>query len=608
MLENNNGSVTPRFFQDDKNLLHLKSIRSSPFFKQNIIPICKEEKPTFIAYKPKSKKVFSCYELINNKKENLQFITDVSTNYKFMENFKNKGLIDAAFKIDKYRHLNSSQTTDNFRGTNNNNLQKFYQTVSDFKSKNLIPPVTAQGFYISLVNNKEENIMSKKIFSHTQNNFLPKNSRMYNKKNFEKKQNLLHNFHLNSRGSKKTYSSQIKMKEINNSRKSVEKNIENKDNIDFSDSNMTISDNSMHFIHKMKKKTKKNNKEKQYNYDRCGLIHPSSLLHDVELKLADTETENYVLPLEIDETETKFFKRYLNYIEYIKKKRLNSPEKADKINNSNNNNYSSLNILNSNNTNNILLSNSNNNYNNGNYKEFHHSKNFNKIDISPFDIDIVEFREKIAKSAEILMNSLKEKRMNRMFDLGKAKNKIFKEVVQNNTFENILDKVFRKVIYVSDKNVEICEDYVVNLIHFEIGQLTIRNTSIPSDTAHTKNSYNNPATNNNPNTNGNHSEYGNTLINLLNLPPLGKKGGTDSSSNSQYGLSENVFKIPCEQKSKSRLDLKGALSPIGEIELDTESKFKILNETITKSNNKDQDKKNKSQKKKEGKNLSNINL
>ena len=62
MLENNNnahnGQATPRFF-DDENIRKKKN-KSSPIFKKNLVPICKEEKLALISYKPKTKKNYYC--------------------------------------------------------------------------------------------------------------------------------------------------------------------------------------------------------------------------------------------------------------------------------------------------------------------------------------------------------------------------------------------------------------------------------------------------------------------------------------------------------------------------------------------------------------------
>jgi len=533
MIDNNNGQVTPRFFEDD--CLRRNQV-SSPIFKKNLVPLCKEGKPVFISYKPKSKKFFSNYDQINSKKENLQFISDVATSYKFIENFKNKDLIETAFKIDKDRNINSCQTNEFIPNNTSNNFHKFYQTISNFNSNKIIPSLHDKNG-----NNQINSNYNNKQFSMTQNNFLPKYARMYNKKriNLEstdtnQKQTASERNKNHNKTKKNFYSSRENNEVIN-------KNSDNEDNIDLT---------------KIKKKQKNQIHDIEFKFDNIN--HINTNINDQDFDIS--EKTNF----EITDKETKFFKKYLKYIEYIKKKRLNSPEnKKEVLDENNKSNYPfSANNLRPN----ILSS-----ANNGNYKEFQTKKNFNKINISPFDIDIVEFRDAIAKSAEIVIDSLKNTLLfpkDKNFDIEKAKKKIFKEIGQNKIFEKLLDKVFRKVIYVSDKNVEICEDFVVNLIHNEIGQLTARNTSILSDQSNLKT------------TNG---------LKTVNLPPIVKKG-TASSNNSQYVLSENIFseRGGTDGKPRSRLDLKGTLSPIGEIELDTESKFKNINGSFF-NNNTDKD-------------------
>jgi len=538
MIENNNGQLTPRFFEDD----HLrKNNKSSPVFKKNLVPLCKEEKPLFVSYKPKTKKYYTAYDQINNKKENLQFISDVATSYKFIENFRNKDLIDTAFKIDKDKQMNSSQTNEFIHTRTGNNFQNFYQTISNFKSKNLIPPLPSNN-----LNNTNQrihpnsNTNSDKVFSKTQNNFLPKHAKMYHRKriNLESK-----NISNNRNPTQSDY--------LRNTKSTFKNCNDNGDLI-----NISSSDEENNVIINITKKKKPKNalndiELKFDNFDSTNKIYNNNSPKENNFKINDAVSPNS----EFSEKETKFFKKYLNYIEYIKKKRLNSPE--IKQNQDLNADGTSNNFLKGNNLSPIIR-----NSNNGNYKEFHVKNNFNKIDISPFDIDIVEFRNAIAKSAEIVINSLKgnNTRMVRLIDIERAKKKIFKEIGQNNIFEKLLDKVFRRVIYVSDKNTDICEDFVVNLIHNEIGQLTARNTSVPSDQSNRK-------------TTSGSSKLRN------NLPPIMKKG-TASSSNSQYGLSENVFNSrgKIDSKQRSRLDLKGALSPIGEIEMDNDIKMKNAHE------------------------------
>jgi hypothetical protein len=592
MLETNNGHMTPRFYDDGHK--RKKNNKSSPIFKKNLVSLCKEEKPTFISYKPKAKKYFSSYEQINSKKENMQFISDVAQSYKFMENFRNKDLIETAFKIDKDKHINSSQTNDlNLLSSNTaNNFQKFYQTISNFKTNKKIPPIINNNLNaIKNNNNINDNNETKnntnvnrndnnKAFSRSQNNFLPKYTRMYNKKriNLESKNT---NYSSNRNSSQGGNLFATKNNFFVNLRKSPNAREADSDTI-----NISSSDEENNLIVSISKGKKKNKKKS---------------LHDFELKFNCDNAFNYnnyektgenfnynnnnnancnIYPLEISETETKFFKKYLKYIEFIKKKRLHSPEKKQVIDPNNNNNHNR-------NSQNMGLTSSNLSPkllgaqapNNSNYKEFQPKRNFTKIDISPFDIDMMAFRNAVAKSAEMLMNSIKageshnlngKNKPFRLLDIEKAKKKIFKEIGQNPIFEKLLDKVFRKVIYVSDKNIEICEDYVVNLIHNEIGQLTARNTSIPSDNSNQKF------------TNGN--------AKTVNLPPIIKKG-TPSSNNSNYALSDNIFGLKGnsqEQKPRSRLDLKGALSPIGEIELDTETKFKAFGDKNFSSKNADE--------------------
>jgi len=618
MLESNNGQSTPRFYDDE----HQRKIKnkSPQKFTKSLVPICKEEKPVFISYKPKTKKYFSAYEQINSKKENMQFISDVAQSYKFIENFKNKDLIDTAFKIDKDKHINSSQTNDlNMLSNTTNNYQKFYQTISNFKMNRHVPPLA--NFNLNAGKNEKKNIhnihsINKNLndnnnnnynnnknnsgqgFSQTQNFFLPKCARMYHKKriNLESK---------TTNASSRLNASQganLFMTKTNffSAAQHLHKSPKDVDAAKGETLNISSSDEENSLVVRISKKTKMKCKKKNLhdvelkfdcdnnikNMDKTGVNFNSNSNNNSNANNNfSINKENH--PLEISETETKFFKKYLNYIEYIKKKRLHSPENKlalDPSNNNNNNNFD--------NSYNLGLTSNNLSPkffgaqapNNSNYKEFQPKKNFSKIDISPFDIDIVEFRNAVAKSAEMVLDSLKAGSGNsgnlktsnfKILEIEKAKKIFFKEIGQNAIFEKLLDKVFRKVIYVSDKNIQICEDYVVNLIHTEIGQLTERHTSNASDK---DNNLNRKPTSGNAKT--------------VNLPPIMKKG-TASSNNSNLGLSaENIFGLKGNSsnqdgnKTRSRLlDLKGALSPIGEIELDTETKFKVLSDQNFSSKN-----------------------
>ena len=81
MLENN-GRTTPRFFNENRN--KKKNITNLPLLKDNQTSLVNQEKPAFITYKPKTKKYFTSFNMINHKKENLQYISDTIGNYKFM--------------------------------------------------------------------------------------------------------------------------------------------------------------------------------------------------------------------------------------------------------------------------------------------------------------------------------------------------------------------------------------------------------------------------------------------------------------------------------------------------------------------------------------------
>lgn len=476
MIESGNGDLdtTPRFFKQQDAFSHNNTnrIKTSQVLKNPIPTICKEEKPIFINYKPKSKKLFKTFDQINDKKDSIQFISEIADNYKFMENFRNKELIDCAFKVEKNNMNNSPDIKEYIQNTNSTaDFKNFYQTVSNLKIKNFIPPVPNSNF------GKKAKGINKENYPKSQNNIFPKSKVLKNKEKKEKRR--------------------ISTAPLQKEKRYFSRNEENNKNFC---SNLEMRFESNINIDLKKRKIEEENKE---DYS------------DVEL-----EESGY----EFSDRQTKFFKKYLRYIDFIKKKRTLSPKKIPimppvPVNNSN-------------------------------YKEFEKDKRFNKIDISTFDIDIIEFRNAVAKSAEVLINNLyKEK------DIEKVKTKIFKEIGENKIFERILDKVFRKVIYVSDKNMDICEDYVLNLIHDEIGQLSEKNSTKKTEEVSLVKKQN--------------LEVGNKLPIITNRRPC-------TSAFTNIGVVDNIYPI-----RNVKIDLKQALSPIGENLLES----KTINSKHNRNNN-----------------------
>ena len=462
MLENN-GRTTPRFFNENRN--KKKNITNLPLLKDNQTSLVNQEKPAFITYKPKTKKYFTSFNMINHKKENLQYISDTIGNYKFMENYKNKYLIDTAFNIDNNKLL--SPENNLYDNSNNskisNNFEKFFETLSDFKSNKTSALLTTTPL------NKNNSL--------TQNNFMPKPYKIFKLNKSYKKNNL--------------YPIETKSNFY-----STGNNFNNTNYTNFNSTNF----NSQSY-------------KTQYNNSLYDLKFDNNLNY---LNLTTTENSD-IINCEPIETETKFFKRYFSYLDYITKKRKTSPSKIK---------------------NNIEI-------------KFTEKKN-NVYHLDSYDLGVEHFREAINKSAKILVESLKEKNKNNI-DLEKTKKIIFKEIGENKIFEILIDKIFRKVTYVNDKNIEIFEDYVVNLINYELSELTI-NTKIPKENA---------------------GKNKNTKKKINSHFPDKIGINTISAATSPIQLNEN---LSVKKNSRNKLDSKNKLNhvlyPIGELENEVENKKK----------------------------------
>jgi len=81
-----------------------------------------------------------------------------------------------------------------------------------------------------------------------------------------------------------------------------------------------------------------------------------------------------------------------------------------------------------------------------------------------------EIKQALLPTEKAILDAVDERRK-------KASNNVekvftFKEKEVNPYFDNVLEKVFRKVSYITEKNNPICEDYVLNLVHEEIVNIT----------------------------------------------------------------------------------------------------------------------------------------
>jgi hypothetical protein len=81
-------------------------------------------------------------------------------------------------------------------------------------------------------------------------------------------------------------------------------------------------------------------------------------------------------------------------------------------------------------------------------------------------MSVEEFQTMIETSADKILNSLKKK------EQYSFKYYRIKEAKVNSFFEEILDKIYRKIIVISDENAILRTDYVINLIYNEIISLT----------------------------------------------------------------------------------------------------------------------------------------
>ena len=81
-----------------------------------------------------------------------------------------------------------------------------------------------------------------------------------------------------------------------------------------------------------------------------------------------------------------------------------------------------------------------------------------------------QFHEAVESSSKAVLDAVKMRRKNN--SISSVKTNTFKEKQVNQFFNDVLEKVFRKVNYISEKNSPKCQDYVVNLIHQEVINIT----------------------------------------------------------------------------------------------------------------------------------------
>ena len=80
-----------------------------------------------------------------------------------------------------------------------------------------------------------------------------------------------------------------------------------------------------------------------------------------------------------------------------------------------------------------------------------------------------EFHEAIESTAKAVMDAVNERRKT---NIQQIKTYTFKEKGINQFFDHLLERVYRKVNYISEKNNPLCQDYVVNLIQNEVISIT----------------------------------------------------------------------------------------------------------------------------------------
>jgi hypothetical protein len=81
-----------------------------------------------------------------------------------------------------------------------------------------------------------------------------------------------------------------------------------------------------------------------------------------------------------------------------------------------------------------------------------------------------EIRQALLPTENAILEAVDERRKKASNNVEKVYTLKEKEV--NPYFDNVLEKVFRKVNYITEKNNPICEDYVLNLVHEEIVNIT----------------------------------------------------------------------------------------------------------------------------------------